>query len=290
VGNIGRRLDSSWNYNQPAPGPGSNNPRRPLFQIAPNITDVSYLTFDGKSSYNSLQASLERRFQSVGFVASYTWAHSIDDVANAFGGADNGPLPQDRRCRQCDRADSGFDIRHRFTTSLNWALPFGQGRRYDLGNRALNAAFAGWDTNLIFTAQTGLPFTPVLQTSVSNAGGSRPNRLKSGKLEDADPFRWFDTSFNTPDAAWGVPAQFTFGNSGRNILRGPGRVNFDWSMFKDFLASERYRLQFRAEFFNLFNTPQFDLPNGSIGNPAAGRITGTAGANRQIQLGLRLSF
>jgi hypothetical protein len=290
VGNIGRRLDFSWNYNQPVPGPGANNPRRPLFRIAPNITDVSYLTFDGKSNYNSLQASLERRFSTVGFLTAYTWSHSIDDVANAFGGADNGPIPQDSRCRQCDRADSGFDIRHRFTTSLNWALPLGRGRRFDLGNRALNAALGGWDTNFIFTAQTGLPFTPSLQTSVSNAGGSRPNRLKSGTLDNRDPFLWFDTSFNTPTAAWGVPAQFTFGNSGRNILRGPGRVNFDWSLFKEFLASERWRLQYRAEFFNLFNTPQFDLPNPTIGNPGAGRITATSGPNRQIQMGLRLSF
>jgi hypothetical protein len=290
VGNIGRRLDFSWNYNQPVPGPGANNPRRPLFGIAPNITDVTYLTFDGKSSYNSLQASLERRFKTVGFLAAYTWSHSIDDVANAFGGADNGPIPQDRRCRQCDRADSGFDIRHRFTTSLNWALPFGKGRRVDLGNRASNALAGGWDTNLIFTAQTGLPFTPSLQTSVSNAGGSRPDRLKSGELEHPDPFLWFDVSFNSPGAAWGVPAQYTFGNSGRNILRGPGRVNLDWSMFKDFVGSDRWRVQYRAEFFNLFNTPQFDLPNSSIGNPGAGRITSTIGPNRQIQMGLRLSF
>jgi hypothetical protein len=290
VGNIGRRLDTSWNFNQPVPGPGSNNPRRPLFGIAPNITDVTYLTFDGKSSYNSLQASLERRFSTIGFVTSYTWSHSIDDVVNAFGGADNGPVPQDRRCRQCDRGDSGFDIRHRFTTALNWALPFGAGRRFDFESRALNIALGGWDTNFIFTAQTGLPFTPVLQTSVSNAGGSRPDRLKSGELENPDPFLWFDNSFNTANAAWGVPVQYTFGNSGRNILRGPGRVNFDWSMFKDFVASERWRLQYRAEFFNLFNTPQFDLPNPSIGNPAAGRITSTIGPNRQIQMGLRLSF
>jgi hypothetical protein len=291
VGNIGRRLDMSWNYNQPVPGPGANNPRRPLFGVAPNITDVNYLTFDGKSSYNSLQASLERRFKSIGFVAAYTWSHSIDDVVNAFGGADNGPaVPQDRRCRQCDRGDSGFDIRHRFTNALNWALPFGNGRRYDFGNRALNGMLGGWDSNLIFTAQTGLPFTPGLQTSVSNSGGSRPNRLKSGELENRDPFLWFDPSFNTANAAWGVPAQYTFGNSGRNILRGPGRINFDWSMFKDFVASERWRLQYRAEFFNLFNTPQFDLPNASIGNPAAGRITATIGPNRQIQMGLRLSF
>ena len=290
VGNIGRRLDTSWNYNQPVPGPGANNPRRPLFPIAPNITDVTYLTFDGKSNYNSLQASFERRFHAIGFVAAYTWAHSIDDIANAFGGADNGPIPQDRRCRQCDRADSGFDIRHRFTTSMNWALPVGKGRGLDFDNRALNAALGGWDTNLIFTAQTGLPFTPVLQTSVSNAGGSRPNRLRSGELDNRDPFLWFDNSFNTANAAWGVPAQFTFGNAGRNILRGPGRVNLDWSLFKDFVGSERWRLQYRAEFFNLFNTPQFDLPNPNIGNPAAGRITSTIGPNRQIQMGLRLSF
>jgi hypothetical protein len=290
VGNIGRRLDMTWNYNQPLPGPGANNPRRPLYSLAPNITDVTYLTFDGKSNYNSLQASLERRFATVGFISAYTWSHSIDDVVNAFGGADNGPVPQDRRCRQCDRGDSGFDIRHRFTTALNWALPFGKGRRFDFGNRALNIALGGWDTNFIFTAQTGLPFTPTLQTSVSNAGGSRPDRLKSGEIDDPDPFLWFDTSFNRPDAAWAIPAQYTFGNSGRNILRGPGRVNLDWSMFKDFVASERWRVQYRAEFFNLTNTPQFDLPNASIGNPAAGRITSTIGPNRQVQMGLRVSF
>ncbi|HYO79939.1 MAG TPA: TonB-dependent receptor, partial [Bryobacteraceae bacterium] len=88
VGNLGRRLDMPWNYNQPVPGPGANNPRRPLFGIAPGVTDVTYLTFDGKSNYNSLQASLERRFAGIGFVSSYTWSHSIDDVANAFGGAE----------------------------------------------------------------------------------------------------------------------------------------------------------------------------------------------------------
>ncbi len=290
VGNVGRRLDTSWNYNQPTPGAGANNPRRPLFGIAPNITDVTYLTFDGKSNYNSLQASLERRFKAVGFVAAYTWSHSIDDIANAFGGADNGPIPQDRRCRQCDRADSGFDIRHRFTTSMNWALPLGKGRPVDFDNRLLNAALGGWDTNLIFTAQTGLPFTPVLQTPVSNAGGSRPGLLRFPELEDRDPALWFDTSFNTPNAVWGIPAQYTFGNAGRNLLRGPGRVNLDWSLFKDFAASERVRFQYRAEFFNVFNTPQFDLPNPNIGNPAAGRITSTIGPNRQIQMGLRLSF
>lgn len=291
VGNLGRRLDTTYDFNQPEPGPGAPGPRRPLFRIAPAVVGVSYNVSDGKSNYNSLQATLERRFAAgVGFLAAYTWSHSIDDVPNAFGGAANGPIPQDRRCRQCDRASSGFDIRHRLTHSMNWALPFGKGRRWSFASPIANAALGGWDANLIFTAQTGLPFTPTLQTSVSNAGASRPDRLKSGRLDKPDPARWFDTSFNVAGAAWAVPRQFTFGNAGRNILYGPARVNLDWSLFKDLSWSERWRLQFRAEFFNLFNTPQFDLPNASIGDPGAGRITAIVGNPRQVQLGLRLAF
>jgi hypothetical protein len=278
VGNIGRRLDTAWNYNQPVPGPGPNNPRRPLFSVAPNVTDVTYLTFDGKSNYNSLQASVERRFRKFGFLAAYTWAHSIDDVQNAFlGVADNGPMPQTGR-RQCKR-NSGFDIRHRFTASRAGLCP---GRAASL-TWPLNGRVAGIRTSS--TAQSGLPFTPVLETSVR----TRVPPLAASSGEHSDPSFGL-ISFNRPTAAWAVPAQYTFGNSGRNILRGPGRLNIDWSMFKDFVASEHWRLQYRAEFFNLFNSPQFDLPNPSIGNPAAGRITATIGPNRQIQMGLRLSF
>jgi hypothetical protein len=154
----------------------------------------------------------------------------------------------------------------------------------------VDAFLGGWDTNAILTLQTGLPFTPTLQNSVSNAGGSRPDRLAKGTIDNPDPFLWFDTSFNTSGAAWGIPQQFTYGNSARNVLYGPGRVNLDWSVFKNFSVTEKLRIQFRAEFFNLFNTPQFDLPNGSIGNPAAGRITNVVGNPRQTQLGLRLVF
>jgi hypothetical protein len=291
VGNLGRQLDNTYEFNQPVPGAGAPAPRRPLNNIAPNVVSATYNVFDGLSNYHSLQLSAERRFTSgFGFLSSYTWAKSIDNVANMFGGADNGPIPQDRRFRNADRALSGFDIAHRFVFSTNYAIPFGKGRKYRLGNPFGNALLGGWDLNAIFTAQGGLPFTPVLATSVSNAGGSRPNRLKSGKLDARSVTRWFDTSFNTPDAAWGVPAVFTFGNSARNALRGPGRVNLDGSLFKDFSPSERWRLQFRAEVFNLTNTPQFDLPNPSIGNPNAGIINAIVGTPRQFQLGLRFSF
>ena len=90
---------------------------------------------------------------------------------------------------------------------------------------------------------------PTLNTSVSNAGGSRPDRRKSGEIDNPTPNLWFDTSFNTADAAWGVPLQYTYGNGGRNILRGPGRINLDFSIFKSFNFTESRSLQFRAESF-----------------------------------------
>jgi hypothetical protein len=171
-------------------------------------------------------------------------------------------------------------------------MPFGRGRRWSSENAVLNFIAGGWDMNAIFQAQTGLPFTPVLANSVSNAGGSRPDRYKSGKIDNPDPAKWFDTSLGAPgsSAAWGTPTIYTFGNGGRNILRGPGRVNLDYSLFKDFSPKEGMRIQFRGEIFNIFNTPQFDLPNTSVGSPSAGTITAVVGNPRQIQLGLRLSF
>jgi outer membrane receptor protein involved in Fe transport len=293
VGNMGRRLDNSYNFNQPIPGAGAPAPRRPLFAQAPGIVNVDYNVSDGLSSYHSLQTTIERRFSSgLGFLTAFTWAHSIDNVANQFGGADNGPIPQDRRFRNADRGTSGHDIQRRLVHSMNYELPFGQGRKFAAGNKLLNNLIGNWDTNLIVAAQSGLPFTPVLGSSVSNAGGSRPDRYKSGTIDKPTIARWFDTSFGTAagGAAWGAPTIFTFGNSARNILRGPGRTNVDFSIFKNFLITENWKLQFRTEVFNLFNHAQFDLPNPNVGTPNAGIITGIVGTPRQMQFALRLSF
>ena len=130
VGNLGRQLDYTYNYNQPDPGPTATATRRPLRNLAPNVTDVSYMTSDGRSAYHALQATAEKRFSSgLSFLTAYTWAHSVDNVPNAFGGAANGPFPQDIRYRNNDRGNSGFDIRHRLTHSMNYELPFGKGKR-----------------------------------------------------------------------------------------------------------------------------------------------------------------
>ncbi len=291
VANLARQVDMSYNINTPDPGPGSPASRRPLRFLAPGVVNLTYADTTGVSNYHSLQVTAERRFaKGLALLGAYTYSHSIDNVPLQQGGGSDGPMPQDIRYRFLDRGTSGFDITHRFSQSVIYDMPFGAGRQVNIGNPVLNQVLGNWQVNAIFVTQTGLPFTPVLATSVSNAGGSRPDRLKSGAIDNPTITRWFDTSFNTVDAAWATPRQYTYGNAGRNILRGPGRTNLDLSVFKHFAITERYRLQFRAEFFNFFNHPQFDLPNASVGSPNAGVISSTVGTPRDIQFSLRLSF
>jgi hypothetical protein len=289
--NLARQVDSNFNINTPDPGPAPVASRRPLRFIAPGVVNATYGDTTGDANYHSLQVSGERRFtRGLGLLTAYTYSHSIDNVPLQQGGGSDGPIPQDIRYRFLDRASSGFDIRHRLSQSVLYDLPFGRGRRFAIGNRVLNAVFGNFQTNGILTWQTGLPFTPTLATPVSNAGGSRPDRRSQGETSDPTIAHWFDTSFNTAGAAWFTPAQYTYGNGGRNILRGPHRTNIDFSVFKEVPLKERYRIQFRGEFFNVFNHPQFDLPNATIGSAAAGVISSTVGSPRDIQFSLRFSF
>jgi len=145
--------------------------------------------------------------------------------------------------------------------------------------------------------QTGLPFTPSLQTSTTNGTGSRPDGLRDATLpsDQRTLQHWFDTSFQAAgttvaNAAFGTPPPFTYGSLARDPLFGPGRVNVDLSLIKDFKVNERLKLTFRTEAFNVFNHPQFGQPNASIGNNQAGLISSTVGNARLLQLALRLQF
>jgi hypothetical protein len=286
VGNQGRHLDTAYNLNQAVPGTGAVNNRRPFFAIRPGLADVTWAVSDGTSDYHAFQFSAEKRMtHGLSGLLAYTWGHSIDTVGQSFGGGADGPLPQDPRNRLADRGNSPFDIRHRLTIAWNYQLPFGRGRRWLNQDGLAETLLGGWQVNGINTFQTGLPFTPTLNAATVNTGtGSRPNRIGEGTLDDPTVDRWFDT------AAFTTPAAFTYGDSGRNILYGPGRVNFDFSLFKEFRIREGLALQFRAEAFNLFNTPQFDLPNAAIGAGNAGTITGIVGTPRQIQFGAKVVF
>jgi hypothetical protein len=294
LGNLGRDLDVTYNLNQPVPGPGALAPREPLYTIAPGVTGDEYAATDGLSAYHSLQVTFEKRFSAgLSFLSAYTYSHSIDDVPLQEGGGVDGPIPQDPRYRYLDFASSSFDIRHRFTQTANYSLPFGKGQRFDFGKSWADKAFGGWQLNIILTAQTGLPFTPTLANSVANTGSaSRPNIISGVSATVPNPTinDWFNTSFGVPGAVWATPALYTFGDAGRNILRGPSRFNLDTSLFKDLALTERFRLQVRGEFFNVLNHPQFDLPNATIGQPGVGTITNAIGTPRDIQVGLRLAF
>ena len=143
----------------------------------------------------------------------------------------------------------------------------------------------GWEVAGIFMARSGLPFTPSISSDRANTGISqRPDRLGNGRLDQPTVSHWFDVN------AFGIPSQFTYGNSGRNILRGDGLVQVDLTLKKLFPITERSRLEFRAEAFNIANHPTFSNPNATIGSASAGIVTSTLNAGRILQGALKLSF
>jgi hypothetical protein len=286
VGNLGRRLGTTIDLNQPIPGPGAVNPRRPFFGVRPGLASISYAVSDGLSNYLSGQFSAEKRLgQGMNLLFGYTWSHAIDDVGTEFGGGTG--TPQDIRNRRADRGNSVFDIRHRAIISYTYRLPFGKGQLWMNRGGAANFLLGGWQTNGILILQTGLPFTVSHSgANTGGAGGSRPDFVRDATLPSGQRSlaRWFDPT------AFAVPAIYTFGNVGRDTLFGPGRWNVDMSLFKDFHIREPLILQFRGEAFNVFNHPQFGQPNSAVGTPTAGTITSIVGNPRQMQVALRLQF
>jgi hypothetical protein len=172
-----------------------------------------------------------------------------------------------------------------------YELPFGKGKRFLGGAQGLLGAVAGgWTVTSISTVQTGRPLALNTATNNTNSlgGGSRPNNAGNASLDSSERTldRWFDT------AAFSQPDPFTFGNTSRTLpnVREPGTTNFDFSAQKNFTITERLKTQFRGEFFNVFNTPQFGRPGTVFGNPQFGVISSQANSPRQIQLGLKLLF
>jgi hypothetical protein len=151
----------------------------------------------------------------------------------------------------------------------------------------LNALFGGWQVAGILTLRSGIPFTVTTSGGITNAGGSdRPNRIGDGTLssDQRSIDRWFDLS------AFKVQPQYTYGNSGRNILFGPGLTNIDFLLGKSFPLGEKRRMQFRAESFNFSNTPGFGQPASNINGLGAGAITSTSNDPRRIQFGLKFTM
>jgi hypothetical protein len=277
VGTRGVHLPYYYNLNQPYPGAGTVSSREP-FQ---SFSTINYTSVLGNSNYNAFETRLQRALShGLQMLASYTYSKTID-----IGGEqlDGDTTLRNARNIDAERSLATFDERHRFVTSVVYALPF------TLSNRLADAVLGHWQINGILTARTGQPFTPQLNFSPANSGDSRPNRIADGNLpsDQRSVARWFDTS------AFQAGPNYVFGNAGRNILTGPGAVNLDFSTFKAFPVSvlgEAGSVQLRAEFFNFLNHPQFGLPNSTVNIPQGGTITSTLAPMRQIQFGLKLLF
>ena len=263
--------------NAPVPGAGAAGPRRPF----PNLGSFTALKNRGNMTFNSFQVEVERRFSSgLSFLSAVTLGKSIDD------GDRNESSVQNPRNYAAEKALSRFHIGKRWITSALWELPFGKKKKFGASwNGILDAVLGGWQTNAVFTAQDGPPFEPQAADTTNGAGGRRPDRIGNGNLPASQRTldHWFDKS------AFVLPKAYVYGNSGRNVLFGPGLVNLDFSLFKNFAATERFTVQFRAESFNFTNTPSFNVPNARIDLAAGGVIT-SAGAPRISQLGLKLLF
>lgn len=283
VGSVGRKLTHLLSLNsinapiaqQPYLGAMSN-------YVSPVLgTYVEQTT--GKSSYNSLQASVTKRYSfGLQFLASYTWSHSIDDYS---GGDVNDLIGLAGDTRLHYVASSDFDRRHRFVFSYVYDLP----RFYKGGNAAAKRVVNNWQVAGITTFQTGTPFSIIgSQSAFSSVFGQLANgrtpasAVKSGSIPNRID-QYFDTTAFTT-----VPAG-TFGQPLRNVYRGPGQSNFDFSVVKFIPITESQKFEFRTEFFNLFNHTNFANPVGTYG-PAFGKVLRTSSGPRVVQFAFKYSF
>lgn len=280
VGAKGTHLLEITDPNQATPGAGAIPPRRPLFALAPNVT-LAVGDSVGNSIYHSFQLKVQKRFTKGFYVlGSYTNSKVIGSVDSNFSNAVPGVASlgqaQNAFNRRADRSLSDTDVPQRLVVSYGWELPIFKQHKL----------LGGWQISGITTMSAGNPFDILNNPSTLNNGGTqRPDRVADGRLSNWTLERYFDV------AAFRSPAPFTFGNAGRNVLRGPGLHTWDVSLLKDTLFGERLRLQWRTDFFNASNTPQFNSPGNTIGTPQAGVISSTRFAtNRQIQFVLKMFF
>jgi hypothetical protein len=273
--------DNATIHNVPEPGPGPIQPRRPI----PQLSRVSAIRFDGESIYHGLTFKVERRFRDgFAYNVSYTLSSSVDDASSPGPTESETNVPQDVRnifSESGEWAPSSFDHRHQFIASGTYEIPISP-------SGVLGAVVGGWRANTIVVVQSGAPFTVNLGVDRANIGAGpaqRPDQIGAPNLsaDSRSPERWFDTG------AFAMPAAFTFGSARRNSVLGPGYVNVDFALAKNWAVGSAGVLEFRWEIFNLLNRANFDLPNRIFGNPNFGRIF-SAKNPREMQFGLRVAF
>jgi hypothetical protein len=261
----------------------------------PNLGPIEYRDNGGNSSYHGGELTVEKRFsRGFSFRAAYTYSKSIDSAQEHLAQGGTGSFTQNAHDLRERRGPSDFDIRHRFTGSYIYELPFGKGRSY-LKDGPLAHVLGGWRLSGVSNIRSGRPFTVSANGNSTALGGPRggglvgafADCLRDGTLPSGqrNVDRWYDTT------AYAAPTPARLGNCGRNTLRGPNLTNFDVQVARTFdYFGEGRDLEFRWEVFNMFNTPQFGLPERNISSSAAGRITTLAGDPRVMQFALKFNF
>jgi hypothetical protein len=255
----------------------------------PQFGQTEYRTNDSNSTFHALQLSAHRTFRAGWLIgANYMWSHAIND-GSLGGGETDATTPQSPFCRACERASSAQDIRHFFTASSVYELPFGHG-----------ALLGGWSLSGIATARSGRPVNVTISRATSVVPGGynqnqRPDLIPGVSLippGGQTPSHWINP------AAFTIPSAGVFGTAGRNLARGPSLAQLDVALAKRIPLQERAAIELRAEAFNLLNRAQYGDPSGNLSVPSQfGLITSTintgpvgSGTPRQLEFQLRLSF
>jgi len=276
VGSKGTHLPRSLDINQPFPGPGPVGSRTPY----PAYSNIPMTESGGNSEYNSFQFSFNRRLsKGLSMIAAYRFSKSIDDTSAFLPTVSDQNFPQDSHNYALERAPSSYDMPNIGTIAFIYQIP----------------VKSRWTRNLqvsgIVTAESGQPFTPVLSfdnSSTGNTGGNfgedRPDVVCSPKIANPGPQEWFNVN------AFAIPPPYTWGNAGRNILRGPGLATVDFSLRRTFMLREGLQLVTEAQSFNLLNRANFNQPDAIVDEPLTFGKIFSAKDQRHIQFVLRISF
>lgn len=272
-------------------------------RLSPNIGRVETILPAGLSNYNSLQATLNRRFTNgYSAIISYTWSHNLDNGPAPPTLGKHGDTPQNPFNVTSEYGNSDVDVRNNFTAAQVIELPFGRGKRFlSHSSRITDAFLGGWQLNSITTLHGGVPFNIVSDSSNVNYPGLRPNLVGNPYVSHRSINGWFNrNAFQVPvgqAASTGPGKTIISGNLERNMLYGPGYTNEDASLFKVFSLPREMKLQIRVEGFNVLNTGRFGTPDGNLAHLGTashpgtfGQITSGGSGQRVMQFGGRLIF
>ena len=284
VGSGGRRLDLGAARNTAVvPGPGDPTARMRFPYMKPTYFAKSI----GRSNYNALQMSYRRRFSSgLSAVVNYTWSKSIDVACSGFFGTE-GCQVQNEYDLNSSRSVSTFSVPHNLVGSVTYELPIGKNKPLTTHNKVADYIIGGWQVNALVQMRNNLPFTVTIPGDIANVGNPntymRPNVVGDWHIDNPSQPKWFNT------AAFALPAQYTYGNAGRNIMRPDWLRRMDASLFRSFPISERMRFELRAEAYGITNTPIFNTPVSNLAAFNFGQVTGSSG-ERSMQIGAKFIF